>query len=70
MFCGHILITTMYWHYALVKFEVDCLGICLREGNRGGEIQEDLKALTFSIFQRTFAICFDIIPFCENHQKL
>lgn len=54
----------MFSHSVLVNFEVDCLAKSLREGNKGGEIQKDLKTLTFSIFQGTFSICFDIILCC------
>lgn len=70
IFCSHILVLIAFSHYALVKFEVDCLAIYLREGNKGGEIWKDQKDLTFSIFQGTFSIHFDIIPCSENLQKL
>lgn len=59
-----------FFHYTSVKFEVDCLAVSLREGNKGGEIWKDQKDLTFSTFQRTFSIHFDIIPCSENLQKL
>lgn len=49
-FCDHVLILTVFSHSVLVEFEVDHLVKPLREGNKGGEIQKDLKTLTFSIF--------------------
>lgn len=49
-FRDHILILTVFSHSVLVKFKVDHLVKSLKEGNKGGETQKDLKTLTFSIF--------------------